>query len=83
MAELVDMEQQWQAADSIRTVAEALWHQVWDLHFDATQGVFRLELSGHLNEEDAMTLCYQFPYPADYDGEGRHGSCYITGPVLK
>lgn len=72
-----DMEEAWRTVDSIRSVAEAVTGlSVWELSFSRQTGCYRLELSRHLTEEQAYDLCSQLYIPADYDGEGSHGSLF-------
>lgn len=62
----------WAAKDAITTVVEANGYAVYDLR-DTDYG-YRLELSRHIDDEAASDLCSQFPFTADYFGEGSNGT---------
>jgi len=62
----------WQMKDSIITVIEANGYSAWDIR--QTSSGFRVELNDTLTDDDVSSLCGQFPLPADYDGEGSHGT---------
>lgn len=64
----------WQIKDAIITVIEANHYSPWDVH--QTANGFRVELNETLSEEAANLLSGQFPLPADYDGEGSHGTVF-------
>lgn len=67
-----DYQRIWQLQDAITTVVDANGYSVWSLRH--TGGGFQLELTEHIQEEQAMELCGQFPMDADYTGEGHTGT---------
>lgn len=64
----------WQMKDSIMMVIEANHYSAWDIR--QTAYGFRVELNVTLSDDDASSLCGQFPLSADYEGEGSHGTIF-------
>lgn len=78
---MTDFDSIWRTQDEIRTVVNAVLGEcVWNLSYNERRIAIELELTRYLEEEDADTLCSQFPVAADYDGEGSHGTKFMFYP---
>lgn len=65
----------WNLMDEIRTVVDACTRSgIWNLNYDRSSQLIRLELNSHLDDEASVDLCSQFPVNGYYEGEGTHGS---------
>ena len=64
----------WLHRDKITTMVDANGYSVWDMR-QSGQTIY-VELCQHLNDDQQTALCCQFPFSADYDGEGSHGSIF-------
>ena len=51
---------------------------IWNLSYNERRMAIELELTKHLEEEDADSLVNQFPVSADYDGEGCKGTKFVV-----
>lgn len=70
-----DYTEMWQMKDAITTVVEANGYITYGLR--QTDYGFKLELTSHIDDEMANSLCGQFPLSACYYGEGGHGSVFL------
>ncbi len=67
----------WYLQDEVRTCVDACARcGIWNLSFDRSSQVLRLELADHLDDDKNDELCSQFPASAFYEGEGQHGSMF-------
>lgn len=67
----------WQLQDEVRTCVDGCaCCGIWDLNYDRTNQVLRLELDAHLDDDKCDDLRAQLPSAAYYEGEGEHGSQY-------
>lgn len=64
----------WLHRDKITTVVDANGYSVWDMR-QSGQTIY-VELCEHLNDDQQTALCCQFPFSADYDGEGMQGTIF-------
>ena len=65
--------------DEIRTVVNAVVGEcIWNLSYNERRMAIELELTKHLEEEDADELINQFTVSADYDGEGCKGTKFVV-----
>ncbi len=70
-----DYETIWRLQDEIHSVVNAVVGEyIWNLSYNNNRQAIELELTLHLEEEPINDLCSQFSIPADYDGEGTHGT---------
>ncbi len=70
-----DYETIWRLQDEIRAVVNAVVGEcIWNLSYNNRRQTIELELTMHLEEEAINNLCCQFSIPADYDGQGTHGT---------
>ncbi len=75
MESSADYETIWRLQDEIRSVVNAVVGEcIWNLSYNNTRQAIELELTMHLEEVAINNLCSQFSIPADYDGEGTHGT---------
>lgn len=74
----MEYEDLWHRQDEIETVVNALGYTVWNLQPYGERGGLVLELCQHLDEHEASALCCQLPLPTDYEGEGSHGSRFVS-----
>lgn len=75
---MIDFDSIWRTQDEIRTVVNAvLGESIWNLAYDERRSAIVLELTVSLEEDAISDLCFQFPIPADYDGEGSRGSKFV------
>jgi len=78
---MADFDTIWKQMDEARTVVNAVLGEcVWNLAYDDEAEVIELELTLHLDDDAASNLCSQFYLPADYDGEGPHGTRFVLHP---
>lgn len=76
-----DFDAIWRYQDEIRTVVDAcLGDCIWNLNYNIRRQCIELELKRHLDDEEQTLLSSQLTLPADYDGEGRHGSMFVIYP---
>ncbi len=66
----------WQIQDEITASVNSIGFSLWDLHYDRASFTFHMELNEHLPDEVLSSFCSLMPMPADYDGEGNHGSLF-------
>ena len=66
----------WNQEDDITTIVNAIGKEVWDMKYDETSGLIRLELSDHLQEQEQNVFIAHLSSNADYEGEGSHGSIF-------
>ena len=77
---MTDFDTIWRQQDEIRTVVNAvLGESIWNLGYSERRMAIELELTTRLDEDALIDLCYQFPLPCDYDGEGTRGSKFVFG----
>ncbi len=78
---MTDFDSIWRTQDEIHAVVNAVvGENIWNLAYNSQRQAIELELNLHLKEETANDLCSQFSIPADYDGEGFHGTKFILYP---
>ena len=76
---MTDYDSIWRTQVEIRTVVNAVLGEcIWNLSYNEHRMAIELELTKHLEEEDANALIYQFPVSADYDGEGCKGTKFVV-----
>lgn len=76
---MTDYDSIWRTQDDIRTVVNAVHGEcIWNLSYNERRMAIELELTKHLEEEDADSLVNQFPVSADYDGEGSKGTKFVV-----
>jgi len=75
---MTDWDSIWHKQDEVRTVTNAVLGEcIWNLRFNEKRMAIEMELTQHLEEEEADALANQFTIPADYDGEGSHGTQFV------
>lgn len=75
---MTDFDSIWHIQDEIHAVVNAvLGEKIWNLAYNNNRQAIELELTIHLEEDISNNLCSQFTLPADYDGEGKHGTKYV------
>jgi hypothetical protein len=75
---MTDFDTIWRKQDEIRTVINAVLGEcIWNLGYSERRMAIELELTRHLDEEEAGELSCQFPLPCDYNGEGARGTKFI------
>ena len=63
---MTDYDSIWRTQDEIRTVVNAVLGEcIWNLSYNEHRMAIELELTKHLEEEDADRLINQFPVSAD------------------
>lgn len=78
---MTDYDSIWRMQDEVRAVVNAVvGENIWNLAYDPSRQVIELELTVHLEEDTVSDLCSQFSIPADYDGEGIHGTKFTIYP---
>ncbi len=78
---MTDFDSIWRTQDEIHAVVNAVvGENIWNLAYNSQRQAIELELNLHLEEETANDLCSQFSIPADYDGEGFHGTKFVLYP---
>ncbi len=78
---MTDFDSIWHIQDEIHAVVNAVvGEKIWNLAYNNNRQAIELELNLHLEEEIANDLCSQFSIPADYDGEGSHGTKFVLYP---
>ena len=80
-ASSVDFDAIWRSQDEVRTEVNAcLGDSIWNLNYNPARQCIELELERHLDDEELEMLSSQLTLPADYDGEGSHGSMFVIHP---
>ena len=75
---MTDFDFIWRTQDEIRTVVNAVLGEcIWNLSYNEHRMGIELELTQYLEEETADMLINQFPFAADYDGVGSHGTKFV------
>ena len=78
---MIDFDAIWRFQDEVRTAVDACLDDcIWNLNYNLGRLCIELELERHLDDEELALLSSQFPLPADYDGEGTHGSMFAIYP---
>lgn len=76
---MTDYDSIWRTQNEIRTVVNAVLGEcIWNLSYNERRMAIELELTKHLEEEDADTLINQIAVSADYDGEGCKGTKFVV-----